>query len=286
MSKISSQPVSTFTIGFEEGEDTNETAGAETLAKLFGSDHSSMMLGSRDYEKYYERYLWDLEEPVANESAPAFYFVSQMTSRKVKVALTGQGADEPWAGYARYLGVKLSEIYSRLPAALTKGLLNRLGERWVKNERWKRGFTSLHERDVLSRLVNVYSFFSPAMKARLFQPWIMEQISPDGAEARQTLVHLQAEVQDLDALTQILYMDTRTNLPDDLLMVADKTSMANSLEVRVPFLDRRLVEFIETLPPNLKLRGLQGKYLHRKAVSEMAAAGVRLREETWFQQPV
>jgi asparagine synthase (glutamine-hydrolysing) len=95
MSKLSNQPVSTFTIGFEEGEETNEVAGAEKLAKLFGSDHFSMMLGARDYEKYYERYLWDLEEPVANESAPAFYFVSQMTSRKVKVALTGQGADEP-----------------------------------------------------------------------------------------------------------------------------------------------------------------------------------------------
>ena len=268
MSALSSQPVSTFTIGFEEGEDTNETAGAQALAKLFGCDHSAMMLGSRDYEKYYDRYLWDLEEPVANESAPAFYFLSQMTSRKVKVALTGQGADEPWAGYARYLGVKLSQLYSRLPSVLTTKLLNRLGERWVKNERWKRGFTSLHEKDVLSRLVNVYSFFSPAMKARLFQPWMKEQVSPDGAEARQTLAHLQAEVKDLDALTQILYLDTRTNLPDDLLMVADKTSMANSLEVRVPFLDHRLIEFIETLPPKLKLRGFQGKYLHRKAVAK------------------
>jgi len=151
---------------------------------------------------------------------------------------------------------------------LTQGVLNRFGERWIKDERWKRGFTSLHERDVLSRLVNVYSFFSPAMKTRLFQPWIKEQISPSGADASQALACLQAEVQELDPLTQMLYIDTRTNLPDDLLMVADKTSMANSLEVRVPFLDRHIVEFIETLPPELKLRRFQGKYLHRKAVAK------------------
>jgi len=268
MSQLSNQPVSTFTIGFEDGQVTNETEGAQTLATMFGSDHCHMILGPGDYEKYYERYLWDLEEPVANESAPAFYFVSQMASQKVKVSLTGQGADEPWAGYARYLGVKLSEIYSRLPHFLTRGVLHPFGERFVKDERWKRGFTSLHERDVLSRLVNVYSFFSPAMKARLFQPWLAEKISPDGREARATLAELQAEVRHLDPLTQILYLDTRTNLPEDLLMVADKMSMANSLEVRVPFLDRRLVEFIETLPPNLKLRGFQGKYLHRKAVAK------------------
>ena len=87
-------------------------------------------------------------------------------------------------------------------------------------------------------------------------------------EAARALQHWQADVQDLDALTQALYIDTRTNLPDDLLMVGDKTSMANSLELRVPFLDYRLVEFIETLPGNLKIRGLTGKYLHKKAVEK------------------
>ena len=83
----------------------------------------------------------------------------------------------------------------------------------------------------------------------------------------------------LDPLTQMLYIDTRANLPDDLLMVADKTSMANSLEVRVPFLDHRLVQFIESLPPGLKLRGLTGKYLHKKAMTKWLPRGRRLSEE-------
>jgi asparagine synthase (glutamine-hydrolysing) len=286
MSKHSNQAVRTFTIGFEGGEESNETDDARQLAKAFGSDHSELVLGPADYEKYYERYLWDLEEPVGNETAAAFYFLSRITSERVKVALTGQGADEPWAGYDRYIGVKYSEYYARLPQVLTRNLLSRIGEHWVKNEVWKRGLSSLHERDVLTRLVNVYSFFSTAMKTQLFQPWIKELVSSNGLEAKKALGPLQSEVRDLDPLTQILYMDTRTNLPDDLLMVADKTSMANSLEVRVPFLDYRLVEFIETLPPNLKLKGFRGKYLHKKAVKKWLPQEVVYRKKKGFANPV
>src|SRR5437879_10010180 len=88
-----------------------------------------MIVGPKDYEKYYERYLWDLEEPVGNESAAAFYFVSQLAGRKVKVALTGQGADEPWAGYDRYVGIKLSELYHRLPSFITDRVVRRLIDR-------------------------------------------------------------------------------------------------------------------------------------------------------------
>ena len=83
-------------------------------------DHHEMVVGAKDYQKYFERYMWDIEEPVGNETAAAFYFVSKIASEKVKVALTGQGADEPWAGYHRYIGVKLSKVYGRLPKFLTR----------------------------------------------------------------------------------------------------------------------------------------------------------------------
>jgi asparagine synthase (glutamine-hydrolysing) len=115
-------PVRAFTIGFEGGEQENEVDSARELARMFGASHEFMMVSPDDYETYYERYLWDLEEPVGNETAAAFYFVSQITSRQVKVALTGQGADEPWAGYDRYLGAKFSEFYSRVPVGVTEGV--------------------------------------------------------------------------------------------------------------------------------------------------------------------
>jgi len=285
MSKISNMPVRTFTIGFTDGEESNETDDARKLAAMFGSDHSELFIGSSDYEKYYQRYLWNLEEPVGNETAAAFYFVSHITSQKVKVALTGQGADEPWAGYGRYVGVKFSDLYSRLPQALTKNLLGGISGH-IKHEQWKRGLGSLYERDSLSRFVSVYSFFTPAMKMQLFQPWLKEQISTDGVEARECLRELHSDVEALDPLSQMLYMDTRTNLPDDLLMVGDKTSMANSLEVRVPFLDYRLIEFIETLPPHLKLRWFQGKYLHKKAIEKWLPKEIVYRKKKPFANPI
>jgi len=286
MSHHTSQPINTFTIGFEQGENTNETAGARELAARFGANHEEMIIGHRDYENYYERYLSDLEEPLGNESAAAFYFVSLIAGRKVKVALTGQGADEPWGGYPRHLGAKLSEMYSRLPEFMTRQLLDPLVTRFSKNEQLRRAVFSLHEKDVLARFVNIYSFYTTAMKRQLFQPWLREIVSPDGLEARNALRHLYSDVQSLDPLTQMLYIDTRSNLTDDLLMVSDKTAMANSIEVRVPFLDYRLVEFCETLAPDLKIRGLQGKYLHKRAAEKWLPKQLVYSKKKGFANPV
>ena len=126
MRKYTNTPIRTFTIGFEQGERSNETDDARKMAEMFGAEHSDMIVSPKDYEKYYERHLWDLEEPVGNETAAAFYFVSLIARGKVKVVLSGQGADEPWAGYGRYIGIKLSGVYSRLPYFLTQHVLGRL----------------------------------------------------------------------------------------------------------------------------------------------------------------
>jgi len=286
MSQQSDRPIHTFTIGFEEGESSNETDDARKIAERFGADHSEMIVGPQDYQDYYKRYLWDLEEPVGNESAAAFYFVSLIASRKVKVALSGQGADEPWAGYDRHIGIKVSQLYSRIPRVVTRRMLSPVVERFGRDPKWRRGTVALDEPDVLTRLVKIYSFYSSDMKAKLFQPWMLEQISPDGQDAREALRRLHADVEGLDPLTQMLYIDTRANLPDDLLMVGDKTSMANSLEARVPYLDYRLVEFIEKLPPSMKLRGFKAKYLHKKAVEKWLPRKVIDQKKKGFANPV
>jgi asparagine synthase (glutamine-hydrolysing) len=287
MSQQSTRPVHTFTIGFEDGGKRNETTDARELAKTFGADHSEMIVGAKDYQRYYEeRYLWDVEEPVGNETAAAFYFVSRLAKDTVKVALTGQGADEPWAGYGRHLGAKLSGYYSRLPISITNGIVRPLVEHFARNESIRRGVNSLSERDPLSRFVKIYSFFSSEMKEKLFQPWVREQISTDGEEAKQALGWIYRDVEELDPLTQILYMDTRSNLPDDLLMVGDKTSMANSIEARVPLLDYRIVEFAESLRPDLRLNRLQSKYLHKKAIERWLPKNVIHRKKKGFSNPV
>jgi asparagine synthase (glutamine-hydrolysing) len=286
MSNYSSGPVQAFTIGFEDGEKTNEVEDARHLARMFGADHHFMMLRPEDYLKYYENYLWDLEEPVGNETAAAFYFVSKITSQKVKVALAGQGADEPWAGYDRYLGAKLSTYYSRLPSVLTRSIAPLMARIPGRFERLKRGAVSLNEQDMLTRFTKIYSFFSAEMKQKLFKGVLKEHVNGDGYRSKEALRRLQADVQHLDPVTQMLYIDTRANLPDDLLMVGDKTSMANSLESRVPYLDYRLVEFIESLPPGLKLNGLTGKYLHKKALEKWLPKDLIYRKKKGFANPV
>ncbi len=286
MSKYADTPVHTFTIGFEQGEKSNETNDARKIAEQFGAQHTEMIVSPEDYQKYYDRYLWDIEEPVGNETAAAFYFVSQLAGTSVKVALTGQGADEPWAGYPRHIGAKLSGFYSRLPLFLTQGLLACIPERLTKDERIKRGLVSLHEPDILKRLIKIYSFYDEGMKKKLFQPWVVAHVSTDGSEAQQALWRLQQDVRERDPFTQMLYIDTRANLPDDLLMVGDKMSMANSIEARVPFLDTRIVEFVESLPPEFKMRNLQGKYLHKKAALKWLDPHIVYQKKKGFSNPV
>lgn len=286
MSKYASGPVQAFTIGFEEGEKTNEVADARVMADRFGADHHFQMVSAADYMKYYDHYMTDLEEPVGHETAAAFYFVAKNARERVKVALSGQGADEPWAGYDRYLGIKFSGAYSRLPSPLTDGFARVINTIPGRMERLKRGVTSLGERDMLTRFTKVYSFFSAEMKAQLYKGAIKERFVADPFGTRHALGDLQGDVKHLDPLTQMLYIDTRANLPDDLLMVGDKTSMATSLEVRVPFLDYRLVEFVESLPPDLKLKGLTAKYLHKKSMMKWLPRDVVYRKKKGFDNPI
>ena len=286
MSKHLAGPVQTFTIGFEDGEKTNEVDDARDMARMFGAEHYSQLLGPDDYMKYYDRYMGDIEEPVGNETAAAFYFVSRLTAQRVKVALSGQGADEPWAGYDRHRGASLSAVYSKMPRLATRGfgaLVQRLPGRM---ERLKRGADSLAEPDMLTRLTKIYSFFSAEMKEQLYKGALKKIFAQDNYGTRRALTRLQSDVQHLDPLTQILYMDTRSNLPDDLLMVGDKTSMSNSLEGRVPFLDVRLVEFVESLPPSMKLNGLTGKYLHKKACLKWLPKEIVYRKKKGFANPI
>jgi asparagine synthase (glutamine-hydrolysing) len=286
MSARSSRPVEAFTIDFENGHGTNEACDAALVAQRHGANHHRLVVTADDYAGYFERYMQDIEEPVGHEAAPAFYFLSKLARGNVKVALTGQGADEPWAGYRRHVGVKLSTLYCRLPPVVTRTIARMVLNLPFPAERLKRGAVSLAERDILTRFVKIYSFFSADMKSQLYTDALRSDFVASPYAPADSIRHLQRDVAHLDPLSQILYIDARTNLPDDLLMVGDKTSMANSIEVRVPFLDRHLVEFIETLPPQLKLRGTTGKYLHKKALLKWLPHHDVYRQKKGFANPL
>ena len=286
MAQHTREPVHTFTLGFQDGDKTNELAGARDFSNLFGSCHHERVIGPEDYMSYYQRYMLDIEEPVGNETAAAFYFVSHLAKDHVKVVLSGQGADEPWGGYHRHLGAKLSELYSFLPATVTDGLARVITRYLPRNEMLKRGVLSLAEKDIRVRLKKIYSFFSQDMKQELFQEWLWEETSHSMEALNDSLTRILRDLGDRDLLTQILFLDTRSNLPDDLLMVGDKTSMANSIEMRVPFLDVRLVEFVESLPSDMKIHGMTAKYLHKKALAKWLPASVIRKKKKGFSNPI
>ena len=287
MRQHTSSPVYTFTIGFEGGIDTNETADAAKIARHYGAEHDELIIKPVDYLEYFSRYLNDIEEPLANESAAAFHFVSKLAAKKVKVVLTGQGVDEPWAGYHRYIGLKLSQLYSHLPQTLTTGVLPGISKLFLgNNERVKRGTESLFERDVRSRIVKVYSFFSDSMRESLLLPWVKDEILSKSHDPRETIAWLDNDVQHADPLTRMLYIDTRLSLCDDLLMVADKTGMANSIEVRVPYLDIRIIKFVEQLRPEFKLHHFTGKYLHKKTLQRWVPKEIVWAKKKGFENPI
>lgn len=286
MRQHTSKPINTYTIGFTDGEKTNEIRDAAKLAHAYGANHHGEIISPHDYASYYEQYMMDLEEPVGHEPAAAHYFVANLAAQHTRVALSGQGADEPWAGYDRYLGIKYSEIYRRIPTPIINILAPLLSKIPGKLEIVRRSVNSLSEPDHLTRFAKVYSYFSADMKEQLYRGKLRQDFDVDNFGTKEALRRLQSDVKHLDPLSQMLYIDTRANLPDDLLMVGDKTSMSNSLEVRVPFLDYRIVEFIESLPPSLKLRGLTGKYLHKKAMRKYLPSEVVYRKKKGFAHPI
>ena len=281
MREIAAGPVMTFSVGFEAEGDWNELDDAAESARLLGTEHHDLRISARHYVDLFPESLWHLEEPVLSQSTFAFYFLAKLARGSVKVVLTGQGADEPLAGYDRYRGEKLarslgwlagSPVSQRLVAALPRA------------EQLRRAARALGERDPLQRFANIYALFGPEDVRRLLRPEIAARIS--GVDTTAPIRAWQQDVVHLDGLSQLLYVDTRLSLPDDLLMYGDKLAMANSLEARVPILDYELVEFVETLPPALKLRGLNGKYVHKRAARRWLPETVIRRRKRGFGTPV
>jgi asparagine synthase (glutamine-hydrolysing) len=281
MSELSDQPVITFSVGFEEEGDWNELEDAADTARRFRTDHHPLRISARDYVDFFAESFWYLEEPVLSQSTFAFYYISQLARRHLKVVLTGQGADEPLAGYERYRGERLAANLGWLAGSpLSRGLVEAL----PRAEKLKRAARSLAERDPVARFGAIHALFTAADRKRLLRPETEQALT--GLDVHAPLRPLQAEVAHLDGLAQLLYIDTRLSLPDDLLLYGDKMAMANSLEARVPLLDVDLVRFVESLPVSLKLRGMTGKWVHKRAAARWLPEATIRRRKKGFATPV
>jgi asparagine synthase (glutamine-hydrolysing) len=285
MSEISSSTVKTFTVGFEGGFNKNELGAARRTAQLLGTQHQEVIIGSDEFLKVFPATIWHMDEPVATTSALAMYWVSQLAAESVKVVLTGQGADEPWAGYRRYRGEKLGAIYRKTPEFIRNKVIGPITRRVPRAESLKRSVYALGNNDPVERFTNIYTVFTKEMKTALYQDWLSKetQIGP----ICKSLQYWQSQVNGLDPLSQQLFLETRFSLADNLLLYGDKMAMASSLEARVPLLDLELMDFVENLPSNLKLHGLKGhKYLYRKAVRKWLPKEIMNRPKIGFLTPI
>jgi asparagine synthase (glutamine-hydrolysing) len=284
MSQLSNRPIQTFTVGFEDGADVNELDEARSTARLFGTRHEEIRLTRLDYQQMLQKAVWHLDEPIATMSALAMYSVCSLAREHVTVVLTGQGADEPFAGYPRYLGERYGSLYRRVSAPIRDHVIRPFVESLPRRERLKRAVRSLGTADVTIRFAQVYAVFSEPMKAALWQPGV---VSPGALErVHEVIDYWRRGVEDLDPLVQMAYVDTRLSLGDDLLTYGDKMSMAASVEARVPFLDLDYMRVVEKLPPGLRIRGRKHKYIHKKAIAKWLPQNVLNRRKRGFETPL
>jgi asparagine synthase (glutamine-hydrolysing) len=274
-------PIQSFTIGFKGRGDYNELDDARASARFLGSEHYGLEIGAREYLEFFPRSFEFTEEPIAETTIPALYYVSRLAAEHVKVVLAGQGADEPLAGYHRYIGEKylssLAPLLRFLPLRVLASLLPR-------NERLKRASYASEFTDEVQRFVAIYTIFTPEQKHKLVLPELRERMRD---RAREVVGRLHEPAKGMDeTLSRLLYIDTRLSLPDNLLLFGDKMSMANSLEMRVPFLDLELVEFLESLPASFKLRGKKGKYIHKLALKGWLPDEIIGRPKRGFDTPM
>jgi asparagine synthase (glutamine-hydrolysing) len=272
-------PWPAYTIGYGETFADDELRDAAETAALFGARHVTVRLDQNEFERSLPGIVECLEEPIAASSIVPMYFVSQRARQDVKVALIGQGPDELFGGYKRHLGVHYGDWWRGLPAGL-RSMIGSVVDRLPRNETLKRGVNSLASEDRLKRYQNVFSLAPAETIDGLFRDDVLPE--KKGHELVEYWRGLTSQLEHTDELGGFQLLEIRSSLPDELLMYSDKLSMAHSLEVRVPYLDRTVVEYVQRLGANLKVRNGTRKWLHRQVCRNYLPRRVLKRKKRGF----
>jgi asparagine synthase (glutamine-hydrolysing) len=277
-----SQRVRTYSVGFCGPDANDELADARETARLFGTDHHELAISAQAYADALPTAIWHLDEPISTSSALPLLFLAQLAGRDVKVALAGQGADEPFAGYTRYIGERYRGLWTVLPG-LARSVAQNAVDWMPRTEALKRGVRALGFDDVAERFRQIYAVFPDSLKDRLLRPDVRNQIVESSISPLQTLL---AGLEGLPALARLQHVDVRLSLADDLLTYGDRMTMASSVEMRVPFLDVEFMQLVERIPANLKLKGLTGKFVWKQAARRWLPASMLRRPKRGFETPI
>jgi asparagine synthase (glutamine-hydrolysing) len=283
------RPVTTCSIGFAEQE-YDESAAARAFAGSVGANHFEHRVRPNAMELL-PTLAWHYDEPFADSSAVPTYYVSQVARQHVTVALSGDGGDENFAGYRRYrLTASEQRLRECMPALIRRRIFGPLGE-WYPKLGWaprvfraKSTFQSLARDLVDGYFHGVTCYCPPELKSTLFSGDAVRALN--GYDSADVLRYHYERADSTDPLSRIQYVDIKTYLVDDILTKVDRASMANSLEVRCPLLDHKLMELIAQIPSNLKLRNGRGKYIFKKALEGIVPSDTLYRPKKGFAVPV
>ena len=279
--------INTFTVGFDGNQVVDERPFARSAAKKFGAEHHEISITEKDFWEFLPDYVWHMEEPVCEPPAVALFYVSQLARRHVKVVLSGEGGDEAFGGYPNYPNMLLLDRLRSLigPLARPAGAIAGLaGAEWGDQRVARYGF-ALGRRlqdHYYSRTSSPTAFFNRKARQFLTGDFLAETA---GSSPALLLGALTDQVNTEPLLHQMLYVDTKTWLPDDLLIKADKITMANSIELRVPLLDHQVLEFAASLPPSFKVQGRETKRVLKAAFAKVLPPEIIQRKKAGFPVP-
>jgi asparagine synthase (glutamine-hydrolysing) len=288
MSVLTGRPVRTFSIGFKEKK-FNELNYARMIAERYKTEHQEFIVEPKCLEVL-DDLVWYYDEPFADSSAIPTYYVSKMTSRFVKVALSGDAGDECFAGYPRYKAVKIAGLFDRLPTFLQHLIANRF---------WEKLPASVEQKSLRRRLKKLMRELKKPPEERYLR-WICifddewkDLLYTDAFAAKVAARKSAHYIEDFysryprrDFLSRTTYVDLMTYLPSDLLVKVDIASMIHSLETRSPFLDHKLVELAGRMPMKYKLRGFHDKYILKRTFQDLLPHEILQRGKMGFGVPI
>ena len=279
--------IKTFTVGFDGGQVVDERPYARLAAERFGTEHYDLSISASDFWEFLPSYVLHMEEPVCEPPAVALYYVSKLARQYVKVLLSGEGGDEAFAGYGNYPNMlRLKRIDTVLgPLARPLGAATEIAGRLFDEERVQRYGAALgvdFSAHYFSRTSGPTSYFNRQTQNFFTNDFLHTTSS---ANSSKLVARLAESVKDQSLLNQMLYVDTKTWLPDDLLIKADKITMANSIELRVPLLDHKVLEFAASLPAEYKVEGKQTKRVLKAAFARELPQQVLRRKKAGFPVP-
>ncbi|HZT68521.1 MAG TPA: asparagine synthase (glutamine-hydrolyzing) [Terriglobia bacterium] len=290
MSELSPGNVNSFSVSFPQ-RSFDEGEYAQYVARHFKTKHHVLIADDKSMRGALETLVNHLDEPMADPAIIPTYLLSCFARRHIKVALSGEGGDELFGGYPTYLGARAAEYYLKLPTVLRRQVFDRLREllpvtsNAVPKGLFLRRFLTHAEKNPAVRHHTWFGMFSPTELDQLFVPrW--EGPQPPSSVIFNPLPRILDGARFDEVLAEMLYLDFRMYLEDNLLVKVDRASMACSLEMRTPFLDHRLIEFAAGLPTDLKMRGFKGKYILKKAVEEWLPRKIVYRQKRGFTVPI